>query len=191
MKGKKIQMRDFGRNGIAVLCLLLWICMISVAIAPPSLAQEDAWRSLGIIRLSKALVSDFTLPSLEGKSLSLSDFKDKIVFITFWTTWCPPCREEMTSMERLYRKFKYKQFTILAVDIMEDPETVRDFAQKYELSFPVVLDTKGEVSRKYRATAIPMTYIVDKDLKAVGKVIGPRRWDGEHAQAILRELLGG
>jgi len=172
------------------LCLLVWIGMFFILISAPVRAEENHWKALGAIRLPGHSPADFTLPSLDGEPIAFSDLIGKIVLINFWTTWCPPCREEMTSMERLYRKFKYKQFTILAVDIMEDPETVRDFAQKYELSFPVVLDTKGEVSRKYRATAIPMTYIIDKHLNAVGKVIGPRKWDGEHAEALLSELLG-
>jgi peroxiredoxin len=93
-------------------------------------------------------------------------------------------------MERLYRKFKDKDFTILAVDIMERPKTVERFVRRYKISFPILLDTSGEISRQYMAISIPVTYIVDKRGKAVGKVLGPRKWDHEHAQAFLRNLLG-
>ena len=93
-------------------------------------------------------------------------------------------------MERLYRKLKDKEFTVLAVDIMERPETVKEFVRKFKLSFPILLDTKGEVAGKYMANSIPITYLVNKDGKAVGKVIGPRQWDGERAMALLDELLG-
>jgi peroxiredoxin len=161
-----------------------------ILISAPVSAEENHWKALGVIRLPGHVSADFTLPSLDGKPITLSDLRGKVVLINFWTTWCSPCREEMKSMERLYRKLKHRQFTILAVDIMENPETVRDFAQRHELSFPIVLDAKGEVSGKYMATAIPMTYILDKHLRAVGKVIGPRRWVGGHAEAILGELLG-
>ncbi|NIU83047.1 MAG: redoxin domain-containing protein, partial [Candidatus Thorarchaeota archaeon] len=71
----------------------------------------------------------------DGGSITLSDLKGKVVLINFWTTWCPPCREEMPSLERLYRHFKYEDFTLLAVDIMENPETVKRFAKEYNLSF--------------------------------------------------------
>jgi thiol-disulfide isomerase/thioredoxin len=119
----------------------------------------------------------------------LSGLKGKVVLINFWTTWCPPCREEMPSLEKLYRHFKHEKFTLLAVDIMEHPETVKTFARKYDLTFPILLDKTGDISAKYAANAIPTTYIINKAGKAVGKAIGPRKWNGDHAKAIIEELL--
>lgn len=162
-----------------------------LALVPvPVLAEEDHWRELGVIRLPGLPPPDFTLPGLDGGAITLSDLQGKVVLINFWATWCPPCREEMPSMEKVYRRFKDKDFTILAVDIMEHPDTVRRFARRYELTFPILLDANGEVTQKYVANAIPTSYIVDKEGKAVGKVIGPRNWDGEHARALLEALLG-
>lgn len=171
------------------LYLFVWIAMLLVFFPTPLHAEEDLWKVLEVIRLSGTLIPNFTLPSLDGKSYTLGDLKGKVVFINFWATWCPSCREEMPSMERLYRKFKDKAFTILAVDIMERPETVERFVRKYKISFPILLDASGEISRQYRAISIPVTYIVDKRGKAVGKILGPRKWDDEHAQAFLRKLL--
>ena len=82
-----------------------------------------------------------------------------------------------------------KGFTILAVDIMESREVVKRFADEYNLPFPVLLDSTGEVSSKYTTGAIPVTYIIDKRGKAVGKVLGARDWDGEDAHALLTKLL--
>lgn len=94
----------------------------------------------------------------------------------------------MASLERLYRGFKDKGFTILAISIMERPDIVEKFARENELSFPILIDAKGAVSERYTVTAIPATYIVDRDGKAIGKLLGQREWDGVHAKALLREL---
>ncbi len=182
--------RGYRWYGIVKLHLLVWIAVFFVFVSVPIRAQENNWKALGIIRLPGDSPPDFTLPSLDGGSITLSDLKGQVILLNFWATWCPPCRQEMPSMERLYKKLKDKEFTILAVDIMERPETVKEFVRKFKLSFPILLDTKGEVAGKYMAYSIPITYLVNKDGKAVGKVIGPRQWDGERAMALLDELLG-
>ncbi len=169
---------------------LFWFGMPLLFASAQIRANEDPWKGLSVIRLSEYSPPDFTLPTLDGSSITLSDLKGKVVLINFWTTWCPPCREEMPSLERLYRHFKYEKFTLLAVDIMEHPETVKTFAREYNLSFPILLDKKGEVSQKYAANALPTTYVIDKEGKAVGKAIGPRKWDGDHAKDLINELLG-
>lgn len=191
LKGHRGKLKDHRFNRRAVLCTAMWLGVLALVITAPVRAQVDPWKSLGIIRLPGELAPDFTLPSLDGESITLSDLRGRIVFINFWTTWCPPCKQEMASLERLYRKFKDRGFTILAVDIMEGSETVEKFVRKNGLSFPILLDTKGEVSERYMATAIPSTFIVDKDGKIIGKLFGAREWDGEHAEALLGELLGG
>jgi len=170
---------------------LLWVGILLLLVACQIGAHEDPWKGLSVIRLSGHSPPDFTLPTLAGGSITLSNLKGKVVLINFWATWCGPCREEMPSLERLYRHFKYEDFTLLAVDIMENPETVKRFAKEYNLSFPILLDEKGDVAGKYAANAIPTTYIIDKRGKAVGKAIGPRKWDGDHAKDVIEELLGG
>ncbi|UCB50610.1 MAG: TlpA family protein disulfide reductase [Deltaproteobacteria bacterium] len=178
------------RNRKGTSFLLACIGILFIFLSIQLRAIEDPWKGLGVIRLSGHSPPDFTLPTLDGGSMTLSDLKGKVVLINFWATWCPPCREEMPSLERLYRHFKYEKFTLLAVDIMEHPETVKTFAREYNLSFPILLDKKGEVSQKYAANALPTTYVIDKEGKAVGKAIGPRKWDGDHAKDLINELLG-
>jgi peroxiredoxin len=186
--GTKI--RNYRWNRREKLYLFVWIGILLLFVSTPVRAQEDHWEALGVNRFEGVPPPDFTLPSLNGKSITLSELKGKVVLINFWATWCPPCKLEMPSMERVYRKFKHNGFTILAVDIMEKPETVKKFAREYKLSFPILLDATGEVSAKYMANAIPTSYIVDKKGNAVGRVLGPREWDNEHAEALLKELLG-
>ncbi len=120
---------------------------------------------------------DFILPALTGNDVKLSDYKGKVVFLNIWATWCPPCRDEMPSMESLYRRLKGRNFELLAVSIDRDGEkVVRPFAAKYGLTFPVLLDPEGKTYRLYGLTGVPESFIIDKSGVVIHKVIGPQDW---------------
>jgi peroxiredoxin len=172
------------------LSLLVGIAILFIFISIPNRTYADHWKAMGAFRLSGTMAADFTLQSLDGESVTLSDLEGKVILINFWATWCHPCIIEMPSMEKIYRKYKDRGFTILAIDIMEKPETVRKFVKEKNLTFPILLDTKGDVKGKYRVSGIPNSYLVNKNGKLVGRFIGPREWDNEHAEALLEELLG-
>lgn len=107
---------------------------------------------------------DFELPALESKKVKLSDFKGKKVLLNFWATWCPPCRMEMPHMERFYEDFREKDVVVIAVNVSTTEKSVDDvpkFVKQFELSFPVVLDEKGDVSETYQVIAYPTSYIID------------------------------
>ena len=115
---------------------------------------------------------DFQLESLEGEFVSLSSLKGKPMLINFWATWCPPCRDEMPYMQQIYAEWSDKGAAILAINIGESSSTVSEFMNKYDLSLPVLLDTKGDVAGKYNIRAIPTTYFIDKDGIIREKTIG-------------------
>jgi peroxiredoxin len=191
MKDMIMKKLKYPRKTVRVdLSLLVWTAILFISISIPNRVYADHWKAMGSFRLSDTIATDFTLQSLDGESVTLSDLRGKVVLINFWTTWCKPCVLEMPSMEKLYRKYKDKGFTILAIDIMEQPEPIRKFVKENNLTFPILLDTKGKVRGKYRVTGIPNSYLVDKDGQLVGRFIGPREWDNEHAEAIIEELLG-
>ena len=120
---------------------------------------------------------DFTLPGLDGKMVRLADYKGKVVLLNIWATWCPPCVEEMPSMEKLYRELKGEGFEILAVSIDETgAKDVRPFMKKHKLSFPALTDSKEAIKSLYQTTGVPESFIIDKDGILVEKVIGPRNW---------------
>ncbi len=120
---------------------------------------------------------DFVLPALTGSDVKLSDYKGKVVFLNIWATWCPPCRDEMPSMESLYRRLKGRNFELLAVSIDRDAEkAVRPFTAKYGLTFPVLLDPEGKTYRLYGLTGVPESFIIDKSGVVIHKVIGPQDW---------------
>ncbi|MCL2210449.1 MAG: TlpA family protein disulfide reductase [Treponema sp.] len=134
-------------------------------------------------------MEDFTLPLLNGENITLSSLKGKTVILNFWATWCPPCRAEMPSMDTFYKRYKDKSLEILAVDIGENINTVRQFIQKNNYSFPILLDTTRRISSIYGIEAIPTTYIIDRQGKIIGRVVGSIYWDTPQVYAAFDKLL--
>jgi len=133
---------------------------------------------------------DFTFPRLDGKMVSLSDYRGKVVLVNIWATWCPPCVDEMPSMEKLYRELKDEGFEILAVSIdASGAKDVLPFMKKYKLSFPALTDTRGAIKELYQTTGVPESFIIDKDGIIVEKVIGPRGWATPSAIRFFRNLI--
>lgn len=106
---------------------------------------------------------DFTLPSLEGKAVSLSNFRGKVVLLNFFATWCPPCRAEMPDLEATYKELKSKGLEIVAVDLQEDQATVSGYTKSLGLTFTVLLDRGADVFGQYRITGLPTTYFIDRE----------------------------
>ena len=120
---------------------------------------------------------DFQFPTLRGNSVKLSDYRGKVVFLNIWATWCPPCREEMPSMEALYQRLKGRDFEMLAVSIdRKGEEAVGPFVEKYGLTFPVLLDPDNKIYLLYKLTGIPETFIIDRDGVILFKMIGAQDW---------------
>jgi len=143
---------------------------------------------MGVIKMVQALPVEIRLKDLNGQPVSLSDFRGKIVFLNFWTTWCYACRIEMPDMEKLHQKFKNKDFAMVAINLQESVSQVKQFFKDLELTFTALLDSDGEVGAYFMITAIPTTFILDKDGIIIGKVMGPRDWDDKKAFALFEHL---
>lgn len=128
---------------------------------------------------------DFTLVDLQGKTWTLSQLKGQVVFINFWATWCPPCREEMPSMQRLNTMIPKDRFKMLTILNKDTPEAAKLFAKKLNLSIPILLDQDNVAGAEYGLTGVPETYIVDKQGILREKVIGPAEWDSPRAQQMI------
>lgn len=107
---------------------------------------------------------DFTLDLLGGGQVTLSDLRGQVVVVNLWASWCPPCRAEMPAIENVYRALKDEGLVVLAVNTtyQDGEREAAAFAQDFGLSFPIPLDTRGAVSRRYRLTALPSTYFIDR-----------------------------
>jgi peroxiredoxin len=147
-------------------------------------------KSLSLIRIDEKIkAQNFTLKDLNGNVVHLENYRGKVIFLNFWTTWCPACLVEMPSMEKLYREFKNRDFIILAVDMQEELEQVIKFKKKFKLSFPILLDTDGVVATYYGVTAIPVTYLIDREGYHYAAAIGARDWASEDALELIKHLL--
>ncbi|MBT8365334.1 MAG: TlpA family protein disulfide reductase [Deltaproteobacteria bacterium] len=144
---------------------------------------------MGVIKIVQALPVEISLKDLNGQPVSLSDFRGKIVFLNFWTTWCYDCRIEMPDMEKLHQKFKNKDFAMVAINLQEPVFQVKQFFKNFKLTFTALLDLDGEVGAHFRITAIPTTFILDKEGLIIGKAMGPREWDGKKAFALFKHLI--
>jgi peroxiredoxin len=121
---------------------------------------------------------DFSLPDLNDKIVRLSDYRGKVVFLNFWATWCKPCREEMPSMEVLYKNFERDGFVVLAVSIdrVTTKKDIPPFVNNMNLTFPILVDSWGQTDKRYKLLGVPETYIIDQQGILREKVIGPRDW---------------
>jgi thiol-disulfide isomerase/thioredoxin len=137
----------------------------------------------------RAPIIDFSASRLDGTQVRLSALKGKVVFLNFWATWCPPCREEMPSMEALYQRFRDKDLEFLAVDIQEDKDAVAAFMKEYGLTFPAVLDSTGRISAEYGIRGIPTTFIIDREGGIIASAVGGRDWNTQAVAAALETLI--
>jgi peroxiredoxin len=152
---------------------------------------DTVFAALGIRRPAQPSdAPDFTLVTLEGRTVQLREFRGKLVLLNFWATWCAPCLHEMPSMERLYQTFKATEFVLLAVSMDRQGEGVaRPFVENLQLSFPVLLDTTSEVGRQYGVRGLPTSYIIGPEGLLIGAVIGARDWYRTEAKILIAGLL--
>ena len=134
------------------------------------------------------MAPDFSLMDMDGVTHQLSDYKGKTVIINFWATWCPPCREEMPSMERAWNKIKDQNIMMFAINVGEDEDTIFTFLGDYPASFSILLDTTGTLIERWPVKGLPTTFIVSPDGKLVYRAIGGREWDDEGLLNQIRKL---
>ena len=131
----------------------------------------------------------FDAVTLDGRAVSLPRLRGRVVFVTFWASWCRPCKEELPLFERLYRQHKSRGLTVLGINVREGVDTIRPFTKPLGLTFPLPLDADGDISRQYGVVGLPTTFLIDRDGRPVGRAVGPRVWDGAAARAIVGALL--
>ena len=169
---------------------LVFLLVDSSFSANQTAADGHFMKELGIIEFEEKIEApDFRLKDLNGHEVTLKDHRGKIVFLNFWATWCPPCREEMPSMEKLYSEFRDKDFIMLAIDLRENAEKVKRFKEKLKVNFPILLDIDGRVGLDYAIRAIPSTYLVDREGYIIGGALGPRDWASQEAFQLFNHLL--
>ncbi len=137
----------------------------------------------------QAAAPDFTLRSAEGKNLRLKEQRGQVVLVNFWASWCGPCRQEMPHLNRLYDKYRASGFTLLGVNIDDDPRKATGTAAQWGLKFPVLLDADKAVSKLYDLGSMPATVLIDRDGKVRFLHRGYREGMEESYEKQIRELV--
>lgn len=143
----------------------------------------------------------FTAYELDGTPVSLTDLEGEVVLLNVWATWCPPCREEMPSMQRLHDELGPEGLRIVAVSIDAAPGEVdpsgrrggdiEEFVTRMGLDFDIWHDPSGRIQQTYRTTGVPESFLIDRDGAIVKKVLGATEWDSESNIELIRRLLQG
>ncbi len=118
----------------------------------------------------KSTSGDFTLMDLDGNEISLSDFNGKVLILNFWATWCPPCREEIPDFVEVYNEYESEDVQFIGVS-NEDISTLRSFVEDYNISYPILIDDEN-IMGKWGISAIPTTFVFDKDGQIISKSVG-------------------
>jgi peroxiredoxin len=137
-----------------------------------------------------ARAPEFRLPAPDGRQVSLSDLRGKVVMVHFWATWCPPCVEELPTLAKLHQDLKGADFEMLAVSVDEGgADAVTAFMKKNGLDVPVLLDPDRSTAELYGTFKFPETYIVDREGIVRHKAIGPRDWTDPAALQFLKDMI--
>ena len=166
------------------------LCLLLAGLLPAAPAAELPPQTMTPMT-GKPVAHNFALPDMDKKIHRLSAARGQVTMVNFWATWCPPCRRELPSMQRLWEQLRGEGFAMYAINLGEDEEAIFPFllSTGVELTFPILLDAKSEAIKQWPAVALPTTFVLDRDGRIVYRAVGGREWDDEKLVEQLRALL--
>ena len=171
---------------------IFWIVVLLTVFLLVGCDNSTSEQPLTQVNPESNLAADFTLTNMQGEQVSLSQYRGKVVVVNFWATWCPPCREEMPSMERLYRNYKDKGLVMLAINVDENgKQAVAQFLKRTPHSFPILLDSDNAAQQAYGVFRFPESFIIDRNGIVVKRIIGGRDWLSGSTFELIKFLLDG
>ena len=160
-------------------------------VEPPSL---DPFERAGVTELKDGQHGPaFRLALFTGGDATLDTWKDKLVILNFWATWCTPCTIEMPSLEKLWRRYRDRGLVVVAVSVDRGAPRmlIEPYLANLGLTFPVLLDPAMEAANTWRVPGVPTTFVIRPGGNVVGLVIGFREWDSKEMRALLESMLPG
>lgn len=146
------------------------------------------------------LAPEIKLTGLDDREYSLSGLRGKVVLLNFWASWCGPCVSEMPALQRLHDQLKDQGFSVLAVGIDDEAAALREFQQKFGLSFPILVDNDGKTKFSYKTSGVPESFLIDADGRLVlfpdpadkipsVRIVGPREWDSPNVISRIKRVI--
>jgi len=167
------------KQSLLIKISVLGLCLIGPFILPQCAKEKKP---------SSALAPDFTLKTLDGQEITLSQLRGKIVLLDFWATWCGPCRESIPHFVQIYKIYRENGFEMIGLSVDKGDEgVVRRFIESMEIPYPIVIAPE-EVVRNYKVTAIPTTFLIDKEGKIRERIMGFNSAIAQEMTAKLKDL---
>jgi len=167
----------------AALGLFLFVALFCTA----STWAEEGTQTLTLLP-ERQQAPGFVLKDVNGETHRLSDYRSRVVIVNFWATWCPPCREELPSMQRAWEQIRDEGIAMLGVNVGEDADTIFPFTAYYPMEFPLLMDLDSKVVEDWPVVGLPTTFVLDPEGRLVYRAIGGRRWDDPRLLEKVRGL---
>ncbi len=181
---------DFAREKLMKNILLAVSAVFILLSAAFSMAGDaESFSPWTIEGTSGKKAPEFSVKDLSGKEVSLSSFGGKPVLLNFWATWCPYCREERPYLNALYKEYKGKGLTVVAVSTDRSPEKVKEYLKNVPLDFVILHDDKKEAATLYGVHALPVTFFIDRKGVIRHKVMGFKDWTDSSSRKLVEKLL--
>jgi len=164
------------------------ICLLSILIFF-MLIGTNTLQGKAFAGAENSKAPDFSLKDINGKDFTLSSLKGKVVILSFWATWCHPCKDEMPKLNKLYKEMRSMGLEIVAVSSDYSIGSLKDFIVKNSLDFSILYDEKRTVTRQYKIPYLPVTFLIDKNGVIVEKITGEFEWPSGEMKKKLEKLL--
>ena len=162
-------------------------------LASPAAAQPESAALLRALNLAGYAQSEFAPAfdgiTADGRRVSSSRLRGSVVLLTFWATWCVPCRDELRLLEELHRDLGPAGLVIVGINARENAPAVVDYARALGLTFSLLLDEPGMVSASYGVVGLPTSFLIARDGRAIARAIGAREWTSKPARVLIGLLL--
>jgi peroxiredoxin len=187
-------MHETGRAGMQTLRTRIAGCLIAAAVCghagagQPPLAALLKPLNLFVYRAGTSPPA-FSSRTFDARQLAWADLRGKVVVVNFFASWCAECRPEMPAFERLHRDYAARGLRVIGVNARESKDAIARFAQTLNLTFPLLLDADGRINAQYGVIALPTTFVIARDGRAIAMATGAREWAGGPARALIDALL--